>query len=165
MPASVASEAYSTPIPSATPRTDRTVRPRRAVRLRNAREIIGGLGTRGALAPHRRAAPRLGGSEPEPRESADERRRVVIGPPAGDDLVPDPAVADHEDAVGVGRGLGIVGDEDDRLVALDAGAPECLEDLRARGVVEVAGRLVREQEGWASHQGAGDRNALLLAGR
>ena len=39
------------------------------------------------------------------------------------------AVADDEDAVGVGRRLRVVGDEDDRLAALDARAPERVEDL------------------------------------
>ena len=85
--------------------------------------------------------------------------------PAEVDLVADPPVGDDEDAIGVGGGLGIVGDEDDRLVALDARPPERVEDLRAGRVVEVAGRLVGEEEGRPGHEGAGDRDPLLLAGR
>jgi len=36
-------------------------------------------------------------------------------------------------------------------------------DLPAGGLVEVAGRLVGEHDGRVSHQGSGDRDALLLA--
>ena len=92
-------------------------------------------------------------------------RRVVVGAAAELDRVADPAVADDEDAVGVGRGLGVVGDEDDRLAALVARPPERVEDLAAGRVVEVAGRLVGEEEGRARDEGAGDGDALLLAGR
>ena len=74
---------------------------------------------------------------------------VVRVAPAELDRLADPAVADDEDPVGVGRRLRVVGDEDDRLAALDARAPERVEDLGAGRVVEVAGRLVGEQEGRA----------------
>ena len=57
-------------------------------------------------------------------EARDERRRVVDLAPSKVDLVGDLAVGDDEDPVGIGRGLRIVGDEDDRLVPLDARAPE-----------------------------------------
>src|SRR5204862_1213715 len=103
--------------------------PPRAERLRSSSEITA------------RAADRLRRrSEPELREAADERRRVVISPATEDDLVPDPAVADHEDPVGVRRRLRIVGHENDRLVSLDARSPERLQDLGPGRVVEVAGR-------------------------
>ena len=85
--------------------------------------------------------------------------------PAELDRVADPPVADDEDAVGVGGRLRIVGDEDDRLAALDARAPERIEDLGAGRVVEVAGRLVGEQEGRPGDERPGDGDALLLAGR
>ena len=74
-------------------------------------------------------------------------------------------VADDEDAVGVGRRLRIVGDEDDRLAALDARAPQRIEDLGAGRVVEVAGRLVGEQERRPGDERAGDGHPLLLARR
>ena len=84
--------------------------------------------------------------------------------PAEVDLVADLPVGDDEDPVGVGRGLRVVGDEDDRLVPLDARPPERVEDLRAGRVVEVAGRLVGEQEGGPGDKGTGDGDPLLLAG-
>ena len=74
-------------------------------------------------------------------------------------------VADDVDAVGIGRRLRIVGHEDDRLAAPDARAPQRVEDLGAGRVVEVAGRLVREQERRSGDEGAGDGHSLLLAGR
>ena len=89
----------------------------------------------------------------------------MVVAPAQDDLVADPAVADHENPIGVRGGLRVVGHEDDRLVALDARPPERLEDLGAGRVVEVAGRLVGEEERRARHERAGDRDPLLLAGR
>ena len=85
--------------------------------------------------------------------------------PAEVDLVADPAVGDDEDPVGVGRGLRVVGDEDDGLVALDARSPERVEDLGAGRVVEVAGRLVGEEERRPGDERPGDRDPLLLAGR
>ena len=80
-------------------------------------------------------------------------------------VVADPAVADDEDAVRIGGRLRVVGDEDDRLVPLLAGAPERVEDLGAGRVVEVAGRLVGEQQRRPGHERPGDGDALLLAGR
>ncbi len=50
-------------------------------------------------------------------------------------------------------------------MALDARPPERVEDLRPGRVVEVAGRLVGEEQGRAGHEGACDRHPLLLAGR
>ena len=76
----------------------------------------------------------------------------------------DRAVAEDEDPVGVGGGLGVVGDEDDRLAALGARAPEHVQDLGAGRVVQVAGRLVGEQEGRPVDERAGERHPLLLAG-
>ena len=66
------------------------------------------------------AAPRL---QADLREALDERGgRVVVAAPEVD-LVAHPAVADHEHPVGVGRRLGVVGHEHDRLAAVDARAP------------------------------------------
>ena len=58
-----------------------------------------------------------------------------------------------------------MGDEDDRLAALVARPPQGVEDLGAGRVVEVAGRLVGEQERRPGDERAGDGDALLLAGR
>ena len=74
-------------------------------------------------------------------------------------------VADHEDAVGIGGRLRVVGHEHDRLVALDTGAPQRVEDLDAGRVVEVAGGLVGEQERRAGDHRPGDGDALLLPHR
>ena len=74
-------------------------------------------------------------------------------------------VADDQHAVGVGGRLRVVGDEHDRLVPLLARAPQRVEDLGAGRVVEVAGRLVGEEQRRAGHERTGDRDALLLAGR
>ena len=101
----------------------------------------------------------------ELREAGDERGGVVAVAAAEVDLVADPAVADDEDPIGVGGGLGVVGHEDDRLAALDARPPERVEDLGPGRVVEVAGRLVGEEQGRPGDEGPRDRDALLLAGR
>ena len=64
----------------------------------------------------------------------------------------------------MGRGASFVGDEHDRLAELVAGAPQLVEDLAAGGVVEVAGRLVGQQDRRPADEGAGQRDSLLLAG-
>src|SRR5438874_2180115 len=48
--------------------------------------------------------------------------------------------------------------------SLTARSPQRVEQVAAGRVVEVAGRLVGEQDGRPGHEGAGDRDALLLAG-
>src|SRR5262245_29044033 len=87
MPASVASDANSTPTPSAIPTTLSSVRPRRALRLRRASDVRPRMGR--------------GASESQLGEAGDQRRGVVILAPAQHDLVPDPAVGDHQHTVGV----------------------------------------------------------------
>ena len=72
------------------------------------------------------------------------------------------AVGDGEVALGGCGDGGVVGDDDDgeaRVVEL----VEQVEDLAGRGGVEVAGGFVAEHEGWVPYEGAGDRDALLLA--
>ena len=111
----------------------RTARPRRArrptivsvVRSGRAREAAPGERVRPCIA--RRAAYR-----PSWASRAMRRGGVVVGAPAELDRVADPAVADDEHPVGVGGRLRVVGDEDDRLAALVAGAPERVEDLGRR---------------------------------
>ena len=65
----------------------------------------------------------------------------------------------------VRRSLRVVGDEDHRLAALVARAPEPIQDLRAGREVQVPRRLVRQEERGPPHQRAGERDALLLAAR
>ena len=86
-------------------------------------------------------------------------------PPAELDGLADLPVTDHQDPIGVGRRLGVVGDKHDRLAALNAGTLERVEDLGAGRVVEVAGRFVGEQERGTGDERPGDGDPLLLAGR
>ena len=80
-------------------------------------------------------------------------------------LVDDAAVGEEHDAVGVAGGTGIVGDHDDRLPeAFDRGASQ-LEELGGRSRVEVAGRLVGEDQLGPGHHRPGGGDALLLAAR
>ena len=75
----------------------------------------------------------------------------------------DAAVLEEHDAVGDARGAGVVGDHDDGLAELVDAAAEQVEDLAAGAGVEVAGRLVGEQDGRPGDERAGDGDALLLA--
>ena len=75
----------------------------------------------------------------------------------------DRAVAHDQDAVGVRRDPGVVGHEHRGLVLLTAEPGEQRHDLVAARPVEVAGRLVGEQERRRGRERAGQRNALLLA--
>ena len=59
--------------------------------------------------------------------------------------------------------LGIVGDHHDRLAVLAHGPAHEVEDLGAGPRVEVAGRLVGEDDVGAGVEGPGDGDALLLA--
>ena len=171
-----------------TPSTRRSARPTRSRTVRSTAPSIAGV--RGQAGEQDRDAegdpddrqerPERPGREAAPGERATARpspqspswaRRAMSGrggvvvAPTELDLVADPAVPDDEDPVGVGRGLRVVGDQHDRLAALDARAPERVEDLGAGRVVEVAGRLVGEEERRPGHERPGDRDALLLAGR
>ena len=76
-----------------------------------------------------------------------------------------PAVAQLDRAVGVGGQRGVVGHQHQGRPARAVQAREQLDDLRAGGGVEVAGGLVGEQEGGPRGEGAGERDALLLAAR
>ena len=97
------------------------------------------------------------GLQSELGEPGDQRRRIVGFAPTELDRLADLAVDEDQDAIGVRRSLRIVGHEDDRLPALDARAPERVEDLGPGRVVEVAGRLVREAGGRAASPARGPR--------
>jgi hypothetical protein len=60
------------------------------------------------------------GLEADLGEARDQRRGRVVESATEHDLVANAALTDDEHAVGVGRGAGIVGDEDDRLTVLVA---------------------------------------------
>ena len=72
---------------------------------------------------------RIAAQRPSWASRRDQGGGVVVGAPAELDRVADPPVADDEDPVGVGRGLRVVGHEDDRLAALVARPPQRVEEL------------------------------------
>ena len=61
------------------------------------------------------------------------------------------------------RGVRIVGDHDDRLAVLAVERLQQVEDLVARLAIEIAGRLVAEQQRRVGDDRARDADALLLA--
>src|SRR6187200_785505 len=82
---------------------------------------------------------------------------------AGGGVVDDPAVLQGDQPVGVGGGDGIVGDHHHGLAELVDRLAQQGEHVGARLRVEVAGRLVGEDNRGFRDQGAGDRDPLLLA--
>ena len=78
-------------------------------------------------------------------------------------LVDDAAVGEEDDAVGVAGRDGVVGDHHDGLAELAHGLAHEGEDLGARAGVEVAGRLVGEDDLRPAGQGPGHGDPLLLA--
>src|SRR4051812_39986246 len=120
-------DAARTPTPRPIPMIVRTVRRGRAASIRAARRS------------------RPIGSEPDLGEPRDERSRRVVGARERD-LIADGAALDDEDPIRVRRRTGVVGHEDDRLAGSLERSPQGLEELAAGGVVEVAGRLIREQD-------------------
>src|SRR3954447_12075774 len=75
----------------------------------------------------------------------------------------DQAVADADGPPGGVRDVRVVRHQDDGDPLLRVELLEHLEDLLARARIEVAGRLIGEQERGVIDQGPGDRDALLLA--
>ena len=71
------------------------------------------------------------------------------------------AQADH--AIAAMRERGIVRDQHQRHAALGMLVEEQIDDLLARGLVEIAGRLVGDEDGGIGCQRARERHALLLA--
>src|SRR5690606_35254693 len=60
---------------------------------------------------------------------------------------------------------GMVRDEDERDCALDGGGEKEVGDDPARRLIEIAGRLVCNQDARSRGQGTGNRHALLFASR
>ena len=119
--------------------------------------------TRSLLASRLRRASRriMPGSGPRPRR---ERLHAVEDRLGGRPVhaVHDVAVGEEQHPVGAARRRGLVGDHDDRLAELVGGVAHDVEQL-GRGVrVELAGRLVGEDDVRARHQGARGGDALLL---
>src|SRR5438128_6311870 len=153
IPALTASEANSTATPRAMPTIVRNDRSRRTAMLRQA----------SAPSPRMLSGPAR--SEPQLGEPADQRRGVVALAAAQPDLLEDSAVLDDEHAIGIGRGLRVVRDEDDGLAAPDTRPVQRVEDAATGRVVEVAGRLVGEEQRGPRDERPRDRHPLLLAGR
>src|SRR5512139_2427858 len=87
-------------------------------------------------------------------------------PPGSGPLLPDDhAVLEVDPGAGPGRDVGLVGDHDDGQALLLVEGLEDVHDLRARLAVEIAGRLVGQDQGRIVEQGPGDGHALLLAAR
>ena len=74
----------------------------------------------------------------------------------------DPAVPDPDDPAGPRGDLGLVGDQHDRA-ALPVQLVEQAEHVGGRGRVQVAGRLVGQDQRRVADQGPGHRHPLLLA--
>src|ERR1017187_5495812 len=76
-------------------------------------------------------------------------------------VLPDLSVAEEDYALGELRDVVLVRDEHDRQPAL-VQLLEDLQNLDRSAAVQVTGRLVRQEDGRAVHQGARDRHPLLL---
>ena len=103
------------------------------------------------------SAKRVTSARPRP---SPRRSRAALAPA---ELPDDAAVGEVEDAVGDRRRARLVGDHHDRLPELLDRVPEQLEDLGAGLRVEVARRLVREDDVRPRDERPRDRDALLLA--
>ena len=77
----------------------------------------------------------------------------------------DAAVAQHEPRVGHRRQLGVVGDEDDRRARVRWMSRSSSMMCRPFGAVEIAGRLVGQDDRRIVGQRARQRHALLFAAR
>ena len=133
-------------------------------------------GQRGAQLVSADAARRGDERHPNERSGLPPARRILRLVPAGNGrrggrdcrggpafVGGDDAVAHRDDSVG---GLGqrrFVRDEHDRQAALAVEISDRREDFLRRPRIEVPGRLVGEQDRRVVDQGAGDRDALLLA--
>src|SRR5437667_7585599 len=98
---------------------------------------------------------------PSPQE-ADGRAPAGMTRPVGivgNDL----AVSEDDDAPGEARDALLVRDQHDGDGVLVVEAFEDIQDLHAGGRIEVAGRLVGQQQRWSIDQGAGNGDPLLLA--
>ena len=90
--------------------------------------------------------------------------RSSTRPAVGDGhRVDDATVGEEQHAVGVGGGDRVVGDHHDGLGEAVDGVAHEAEDLGAGAAVEVAGRLVGEDQLGLVGERAGDGDALLLA--
>ena len=107
------------------------------------------------------------------RRTKSHRRRQSVGRSVAQSTVTarsvcaadDAAVAKRDRHVGDRGDLGIVGDEDERRPARAVDLEQQVDDVAAGRAVEVAGRLVGQQDRRVVGERARDRDALLLAAR
>ena len=95
-------------------------------------------------------------------EVAGEREAAGLGR-SGE--ISERAIAQGEHAIAAACEAEMVGDEDGGQAMLALEALEQAEDGLGRGLVEIAGGLVGEQDGGFGDEGARERDALLLAAR
>src|SRR5207253_547415 len=93
-----------------------------------------------------------------------DRRENVAGGRAPE-ILDDPAVREEEHAIGDGGRVRIMRNHHRCLAVAVDGAADEVENLRTRVRVEVAGRLISENDRWLRDERPHDRDALLLASR
>ncbi len=101
--------------------------------------------------------------EAEPAAATDDDRLVPAVGERG--LLAHAAVADADDAIGDRRGLRVVADEHGRRAGVAGELGDRLVDEPGVRGVELAGRLVGQQEPRPVRERGADRHALLLAAR
>src|SRR6478735_6726686 len=159
------SEKISEPATNATPSTianvlssSRTLRPSRL--LRAVLIIRGPRGSVGCRSGAGEARSFVGWSSRVLGHPVHDLEHLLAGRRA--QLVDHATVGEEDDPVGVGRRHRVVGDHHDRLPVLVDAATQQLEHLGTGARVEVAGRLVGEDDPRPAGERSGDRNALLL---
>jgi hypothetical protein len=65
--------------------------------------------------------------------------------------------------VAAGREVSVVGDQQERGACALAQREQQVDDRLAGGVVQVAGGVVRQQQGRFGREGSGERGALLFS--
>ncbi|AIB13926.1 hypothetical protein ABAZ39_18485 (plasmid) [Azospirillum argentinense] len=76
-----------------------------------------------------------------------------------------PPVADEDAAMASGGDRWVMGDDDDRGADVPIEGDQRGHDVLGRLAVEIAGRLIRQQNGGLTDQRPGDRHTLALAAR
>ena len=101
--------------------------------------------------------------EPEPSHPHQCRSAISAGPPGFGASATIATAGELDHPVGDAGDLAVVGDDEDRGVLAVGLLVQQVEDLHAGAEVELAGRLVGQQDRVAGRQRAGDRHPLLLA--